>query len=158
MVGEASAATRARFRALEHALYGETRTFILGRRANADADGVGVDGDKVLVTAGPWLADLAAQVHPSCPIVLAVAIAAPPRPAWNRMPIVLDDVASRGRGFYAVPPVAGLPLKIGDHAVSRTDHPDRGRAPAADECARILDLARRRHGGALRLLHARGCF
>jgi len=129
-----------------------------------DADGRRVAGDKVLVTAGPWLAqlmpELAGHARPSRQIALDVEMDAAARAAWAGMPMVLDGVAARGSGFYAVPPVAGLALKIGDHAFSLTGHPDRDRHPSADERARILELARRslRHGADLRLLDARSCF
>jgi glycine/D-amino acid oxidase-like deaminating enzyme len=127
-------------------------------------DGARTEGDRVLVTAGPWLADLMADLaghaRPSRQIALDVEMEPAARAAWDGMPMVLDGVASRGSGFYAVPPVGGLALKIGDHSFSLAGHPDHDRLPSADERARILDLARRglRHGGDLRVLDARSCF
>ncbi len=129
-----------------------------------DAAGSGIAGDRVLVTAGPWLADLmpalAEHARPSRQIALDVELEPAAQAAWNGMPMVLDGVASRGSGFYAVPPVGGLALKIGDHSFSLAGHPDRDRPPSSDERARILALARRRlrHDGDLRLLEARSCF
>jgi glycine/D-amino acid oxidase-like deaminating enzyme len=129
-----------------------------------DGDGAALAADRVLVTAGPWLAelmpDLAEYARPSRQIALDVEMAPVARAAWDGMPMVLDGIASRGSGFYAVPPVAGLALKIGDHSLSLAGHPDRDRTPAADERVRILELARRglRHGGDLRVVHARSCF
>ena len=40
----------------------------------------------------------------------------------------LLDLAAEG-GFYLVPPVAGTPIKIGDHSFSRQGHPDDDRTP-----------------------------
>ena len=127
-------------------------------------DGTAVAGDRVLVTAGPWLAelvpDLAAVARPSRQIALDVDLDAATRAAWAGMPMVLDGVASTGSGFYAVPPVAGLAMKIGDHRFSLDGHPDADRVPSGQERARILDLARAalRDGGGLRVLDARSCF
>ncbi len=129
-----------------------------------DETGAVVAGDRVLVTAGPWLAELvpalAPYARPSRQIALDVEMDEAAQAAWAGMPMVLDGVAAGGSGFYAVPPVAGLPPKIGDHRFSLEGHPDRERSPAADERTRILDLARGRlrHGGDLRVLDARSCF
>jgi len=129
-----------------------------------DASGATIAGDLVLVTAGPWTADLLPELapvaRPSRQIALDVATDTALRDAWAGMPMVLDGVASAGSGFYAVPPVAGLALKIGDHRFSGAGHPDMERAPSADECRRILDLARHRLRDAahFRVADARSCF
>jgi glycine/D-amino acid oxidase-like deaminating enzyme len=73
---------------------------------------------------------------------------------------MLLDLAEAG-GFYIVPPVAGTPLKIGDHSFSREGDPDE---PSRDadprEVERILALARRRIPGLDGFAHlgAANCF
>jgi glycine/D-amino acid oxidase-like deaminating enzyme len=79
---------------------------------------------------------------------VVVRLMPPPEvlPVWERAPMLLD-LAEAG-GFYLVPPVAGTPLKIGDHSFSRLgdpDEPDREADPR--EVERILALARRRIPG-----------
>jgi peptidoglycan/xylan/chitin deacetylase (PgdA/CDA1 family) len=56
---------------------------------------------------------------------------------------MLLDLAEDG-GFYAVPPVAGTPLKIGDHRFAPTADPDGPREASDAERDAILDLARHR--------------
>ncbi len=109
-------------------------------------EGTTLAGDTLVVAAGPWgprlLPGLAGRVRPTRQIV--VRLAAPPglAEAWARAPMLLD-LAEDG-GFYAVPPVAGTPLKIGDHRFAPTADPDGPRAATSTEIAAILDLARHR--------------
>jgi glycine/D-amino acid oxidase-like deaminating enzyme len=64
-------------------------------------------------------------------------------------------------GFYAVPPVAGTPLKIGDHRFSLTGDPEAdAREATAAEREGVLEFARRRLRGlaGYRVLGARACY
>ena len=104
--------------------------------------------------------DLADRAVPSRQLVVDVETDAARQAAWSRMPMVLDGVAAAGSGFYAVPPVAGLAIKTGDHGFSGTGHPDRERADGEAEPARILGLFGDgvRDGAAYRAREARTCF
>jgi sarcosine oxidase subunit beta len=110
------------------------------------ADGATRTADVLIVAAGPWttrlLPPLAARVRATRQIL--VRLEPPPEhaAAWARAPMLLD-LAEDG-GFYAVPPVAGTPLKIGDHTFAETTDPDGPRAATPAETAEILDLARHR--------------
>jgi sarcosine oxidase subunit beta len=110
-------------------------------------DGTRLSADALVVAAGPWapllLPGLARRVTPSAQVVVRLA---PADPAWARMPMILDLSASGG--FYLVPPVAGTPLKIGDHSFSLRGDPDASdRTPDGREVERILDLATHRIRG-----------
>lgn len=132
------------------------------RAALTLADGTHLAGDMLVVAAGPWaprfLPALASRVRPTRQIV--VRLAPPPdlAEAWTRAPMLLD-LAEDG-GFYAVPPVAGTPLKIGDHRFAPTADPDGPRAATAAETAAILDLARHRIRDldSYRILSAAACW
>lgn len=119
--------------------------------------------DILVVAAGPWaprlLPTLARRVVASRQVVVRLMPPADALPAWERAPMVLE-LGELG-GFYLVPPVAGTPLKIGDHSFSRQgdpDEPTRDADPA--EVARILDLARKRVPGLDGFTHlgAANCF
>ena len=109
-------------------------------------DGAWRAADLLVVAAGPWaprlVPDLAARVRPTRQVV--VRLAPPPALAegWSRAPMLLD-LAEDG-GFYAVPPVAGTPLKIGDHRFAPTADPDGPREVTPAEADAILALARHR--------------
>lgn len=111
-------------------------------------DGTALTADAMVVAAGPWAPRLLPMlpVTPSAQVVVRLH---PADPAWARMPMLLD--LSAAGGFYMVPPVAGTPLKIGDHSFSLSGDPDAAdRTPDPREVERILSLASRR----LRGLHA----
>jgi sarcosine oxidase subunit beta len=120
--------------------------------------------DLLVLAAGPWgpkLAGtgLAARVVPSRQIL--VRLEAPPefRAAWEAAPMLLD-LAEDG-GFYAVPPVGGTALKIGDHRFSRQG--DAGADPRAatpSEIEEILAFARPRliNAAGYRVLGAQACY
>ncbi len=118
--------------------------------------------DLLVVAAGPWaprlVPGLAGRVRPTRQII--VRLAPPPEFAegWANAPMLLD-LAEDG-GFYAVPPVAGTPLKIGDHRFAPTSDPDAPREASAEEAQAILDLARRRIRdlGRYRILSAAACY
>ncbi|NKC32752.1 FAD-dependent oxidoreductase [Falsiroseomonas selenitidurans] len=115
------------------------------------AEGDRLSADLLVVAAGPWaprlLPALAPQVRPTRQIL--VRLAPPPdyRAGWQAAPMLLD-LAEDG-GFYAVPPVAGTPLKIGDHRFAPAGDPEDPRQATAAEAEEILAFARPR----LRDLH-----
>lgn len=125
-------------------------------------DGRQLGADLLVVAAGPWgprlLPALSARVRPTRQIVVRLEPPAALREAWTRAPMLLD-LAEDG-GFYAVPPVAGTPLKIGDHRFAPTSDPDGPRAATEAEAAAILDLARHRIRGleSYRILSAAACW
>ena len=103
--------------------------------------------DVLVVAAGPWapklLPGIAARVVASRQVVVRLAPPQDQRAAWESGPMLLDRLDESG--FYLVPPVAGTPLKIGDHTFSRQGDPDEpSRAADPAEVARILGHARRR--------------
>lgn len=109
-------------------------------------DGSRQAADLLVIAAGPWgprlLPGLSQRVRPTRQIIVRLAPPARVADAWARAPMLLD-LAEDG-GFYAVPPVAGTPLKIGDHRFAPTTDPDGPRAATDAEATAILDLARHR--------------
>jgi glycine/D-amino acid oxidase-like deaminating enzyme len=126
------------------------------------ADGATIAGDQLVVAAGPWMARLVPQLGARLtPSRQVLAYATPPTAQadhWQHCPMVLENTDSVG--FYAVPPVAGTPLKIGDHHFTRAGDPDREREPSTDELAAVLALSRQRFvdGAGYRLAGGRTCF
>jgi sarcosine oxidase subunit beta len=110
------------------------------------ADGSVREADLLVLAAGPWgprlVPGLAARVRPTRQVVVRLAPPAELEAAWTRAPMLLD-LAEDG-GFYAVPPVAGTPLKIGDHRFAPTHDPDGPREVTPAEADAILGLARHR--------------
>ncbi|HEY8611198.1 MAG TPA: FAD-dependent oxidoreductase [Roseomonas sp.] len=126
------------------------------------SDGRVLEGDHLVIAAGPWaprlLPGLAARVTPSRQILVYLDPPEQHREAWTRAPMVLD--LSEAGGFYAVPPVAGTGLKIGDHRFSCEGDADDPRPATAEERDAILALAlpRLRHAEAYRVVEARACY
>ncbi len=128
------------------------------------ADGSTRSADLLIVAAGPWAprllpAALAPRVVASRQII--VRLEPPPRhrPAWATAPMLLD-LAGDG-GFYAVPPVEGTPLKIGDHRFSRSGDPatdPRDATPAEVEEILAYARPRLRDMGDYRIIGARACY
>ena len=128
------------------------------------ADGSERAADLLVVAAGPWAprllpAAIAPRVVASRQVI--VMLEPPPRhrEGWVKGPMLLD-LAEEG-GFYAVPPVAGTPLKIGDHRFSRSGDAEadpREATPA--EAEEILAFARPRLRDAAdyRVVGARACY
>ncbi|MFC7551184.1 FAD-dependent oxidoreductase [Pseudoroseomonas wenyumeiae] len=121
------------------------------------------EADLLVVAAGPWaprlLPGLAGRVVASRQIVVYLEPPAAHRALWDRAPMLLD--LSEEGGFYAVPPVAGTPLKIGDHRFSRQGDAEADpREASAAEAEAILALARPRlaEAGGYRVLAARACY
>jgi len=143
-------------------------TFESGRAASVDpqhgritlTNGAVREGATLIVAAGPWGPRLlpALPVAPSRQIV--VYLRPPPRytDAWAAAPMLLD-LAAEG-GFYAVPPVAGTPLKLSDHRFGVTGDPDDPHGPTIAETEAVLALAwaRLRDLADYRVLGARACY
>jgi glycine/D-amino acid oxidase-like deaminating enzyme len=74
--------------------------------------------------------------------------------------MVVDQLEFAKGGFYAVPPVGGTELKIGDHGFSLRGEPDREREPTGEDIAAALAVARTRLAdfARYRVLGARTCF
>ncbi|MCQ4158895.1 FAD-dependent oxidoreductase [Roseomonas sp. GC11] len=125
-------------------------------------DGTTLGADLLVIAAGPWaprfLPALEGRVTASRQIVVYLEAPAAQRAAWAAAPMLLD--LSAAGGFYAVPPVAGTALKIGDHRFSLHGDPDGPREATPEEAEAILALAWPRLRGAdgYRVLGARACF
>jgi len=106
------------------------------------AAGEELRADHVIVAAGPWsarlLPDLAARVKPSRQVLALVDPPADLAGTWASAPMILDVGTA---GFYAVPPVAGTQLKIGDHSFSLQGDPDRDREAREAEVRAVYDCA-----------------
>jgi glycine/D-amino acid oxidase-like deaminating enzyme len=116
-------------------------------RATVTLEGGAIrSADVLVVAAGPWiprlLPEVGKRVVASRQVVVRLEA---PSADWSTAPMLLD-LAAEG-GFYLVPPVAGTPIKIGDHSFSRQGHPDDDRTPDPREVERILGLARKRIPG-----------
>lgn len=107
------------------------------------ADGRRIDADVIVVAAGPWatrlVPGLADRVTPSRQIVAYVEPPAEMRPLWATSPMVLKIGADSG--FYAVPPVPGTGLKIGDHRFTLEGDPAAPRNLRAGEAETLLAAA-----------------
>lgn len=117
--------------------------------------------DLLVIAAGPWaprlLPGLAGRVTPSRQVLIYLDPPPAPRAAWERAPMLLDLAT----GFYAVPPVAGTPLKLGDHRFSLSGDAEADpRDATPEEAEAILALASRRLRDleGYRLLGARACY
>jgi len=116
--------------------------------------------DLLVVAAGPWaprlLPDLAPRVTPSRQVVVYVEPPAEFVAAWASAPMLLD----LARGFYAVPPVAGTGLKVGDHTFSLEGDPDGDRTPRSGEVGAILERCSGRLAdfSRYRVVESRVCF
>jgi glycine/D-amino acid oxidase-like deaminating enzyme len=95
------------------------------------ADGMVLEGDIVVVAAGPWtsrlLPQLADRARPSLQVSLPMTAPQRLQPAWAGTPMLLD--IDPDTGFYLVPPTPGSAMKAGDHRFSMTGDPDGPRLP-----------------------------
>lgn len=125
-------------------------------------DGGISEAELLVVAAGPWtpklVPGLAGRVTPSRQVVSYLVPPAGYGEAWARAPMIL--AIGLKAGFYAVPPVAGLGLKVGDHRFSLQGDPDRERTAGGAEAAAIADQASGwfRDFAAYRLSEAKTCF
>ena len=103
---------------------------------------------------------MAARITPSRQVAAYLQPPAELLEAWCRAPAVLDQVEAAKGGFYAVPPVDGTALKIGDHGFSLRGQPDLEREPTGEDLATALTVARTRLVGfeRYRVQGARTCF
>jgi len=105
------------------------------------ANGAVIGADLVIVGAGPWIGrlvpDFLGRAVPSRQVAVYLDPPAELAPVWKSAPLVIDIDTSRG--FYAVPPVAGTGLKLGDHRFSRLGDPDDDRVPTESEIIAALD-------------------
>jgi glycine/D-amino acid oxidase-like deaminating enzyme len=104
------------------------------RAAVRTAAGRSDRADALVVAAGPWsprlLPALTGRVTPSRQVALHLEPPAKALAEWRAAPMVLDQIEAARGGFYAVPPVAGTRLKVGDHAFSLRGQPDLERVRA----------------------------
>jgi glycine/D-amino acid oxidase-like deaminating enzyme len=126
------------------------------------ANGHRYDGDQLIVASGPWteklLPALNGQLTPSRQVVAYLRPPSAWEKAWQSAPMLLDiDPAT---GFYAVPPVPGTGLKVGDHRFSLSGDPDADRAGAEAEALALVDGMRPylTDGAAYILEQAKVCF
>jgi glycine/D-amino acid oxidase-like deaminating enzyme len=121
-------------------------------------------GDALVIAAGPWSLDLLpglrGRVTPSRQIALYLEPPHETLPAWRSAPMILDQIEAARGGFYAVPPIDGTRLKVGDHGFSLRGHPDRERSPCEADRAQALAVAKSRMVGfeRYRVLDAKTCF
>ena len=137
----------ARWLAGQGVVFETARVVSVDGRALRLTDGATRAGDALVVAAGPWaprlLPGLAGRVRASRQIILRLAPPPDLAAAWETAPMLLDLAA--GAGFYLVPPVAGTPIKLGDHSFSLAGDAEADpRDATAAEAAAILDLARHR--------------
>jgi glycine/D-amino acid oxidase-like deaminating enzyme len=131
-----------------------------GRIALAD-DRI-VEADMVVVAAGPWaprlLPELASRVTPSRQVVAYIAPPPAYRDAWANSPMVLK--IGTDSGFYAVPPVPGTGLKVGDHRFSLEGDPSAPRVLREGEAEALLAFCRDNLADfdQYRLTHGKVCF
>ena len=132
------------------------------RASVALEEGGRLSADLLVLAGGPWaprlVPGLDARVVPSRQIVVYLQPPATQLAAWQAAPMVLD-LAEDG-GFYAVPPVAGTGLKIGDHRFSRRGDAYDPREASAAEVEEILSLARPRlrEAAGYRITSAKACY
>lgn len=123
-------------------------------------DGTSIAGDRLVIAAGPWtmrlVPALAGRIVPSRQVLAYATPPAAQAAAWAATPMLLENTDNVG--FYAVPPVAGTPLKIGDHSFTRRGDPDHGREPDTAELAEVLARARLRFADTYQLAGGRTCF
>lgn len=140
----------------------EVREIDAERGAAVLADGSRVEGDVVIVAAGPWsgrlLAPLAGRVRPSRQVVVYVDPPAELGANWQVAPMLLEIGADHG--FYAVPPRAGLGLKVGDHRFTLAGDPDEPRVARGEDVERVLASCRPRLRGfsRYRISESKVCF
>jgi glycine/D-amino acid oxidase-like deaminating enzyme len=126
------------------------------------ATGAVIEADAVVVAAGAWVdrlvPRLAQRVTPSRQVVAYVAPPASSAALWTIAPAIAE--LGGATGFYAVPPVAGTRLKIGDHRFSLSGDPDDDRKARPGEADGALAAAGRRIRDfeRYRIVEARACY
>ena len=134
------------------------------RLAVRTADGRTDRADALLVAAGPWtprlLPALRGRITPSRQVALYLEPPADLLAAWRSAPAVLDQFEAARGGFYAVPPVDGTRLKVGDHIFTLRGEPDAEREPTETDRTQTMMVAQSRLVGfeRYRAVAARTCF
>jgi glycine/D-amino acid oxidase-like deaminating enzyme len=134
------------------------------RLAVRTADGRTDAGDALVIAAGPWtprlLPALRGRVTPSRQVALYLEPPPDLLTAWRSAPAVLDQFGPARGGFYAVPPVDGTRLKVGDHVFTLRGEPDAEREPTEADRTQTMTVARSRLVGfeRYRAVAARTCF
>ena len=128
------------------------------------ADGRTDGADALVVAAGPWtprlLPALRGRITPSRQVALYLEPPPDLLAFWRAAPAVLDQVEAARGGCYAVPPVGGTRLKMGDHAFSLRGQPDLEREPTEADLDQALASVRARlvEPERYRVVGARTCF
>ena len=126
------------------------------------ANGAALTADAVLVAAGPWIDRLVPALRgaavPSRQAVVYVQAPRAYKAAWASAPVLSDTRG--GTIFFALPPVAGTELKVGDHHFSREGNADDPREARQAEVEAVMRLAgeRLRDGAAYRVTRPTSCF
>ena len=134
------------------------------RASICTADGRSDAADALVVAAGPWaprlLPSLRGRVTPSRQVLAYVEPPAEHMAVWRLAPAVIDQLEAARGGFYAVPPVDGTALKVGDHGFSLRGDPDREREATDEDADAVLAGIRHRlkDFGRYRLIEAKTCF
>jgi glycine/D-amino acid oxidase-like deaminating enzyme len=134
------------------------------RLAVRTTDGRTDTGDALVIAAGPWtprlLPALRGRVTPSRQVALYLEPPPDLLAAWRSAPAVLDQFGPARGGFYAVPPVGGTRLKVGDHVFTLRGEPDAEREPTEADRAQTMMVARSRlvDFERYRAVAARTCF
>jgi len=109
-------------------------------------DGRMLRGDRLILAMGAWLPDLhlrpAPRTTPSRQVCVMLKPSEESSALWSAMPMLIN--LDEADGFYAVPPVSGTPLKVGDHRFSMSGHPDDPRETLEHEVDAILRRLRGR--------------
>jgi glycine/D-amino acid oxidase-like deaminating enzyme len=127
-------------------------------------DGRCISGDVLIVAAGPWaprlLPSLSGRVVPSRQVAVYLEPPAEHAALWRTAPSLLDQFEAAKGGFYAIPPVGGADLKMGDHGFSMQGDPHRKRDATAGDVEAALATARARIAGfeRYRVGRAKTCF
>ena len=120
--------------------------------------------DALVIAAGPWtprlLPALRGRITPSRQVALYLEPPADALSAWRAAPAVLDQVEAAHGGCYAIPPVGGTRLKMGDHGFTLRGQPDLEREPTETDLAQALASVRTRlvDFERYRVVQARTCF
>jgi sarcosine oxidase/sarcosine oxidase subunit beta len=126
------------------------------------ANGQRHNADMVIVAGGAWAERLVPSLRPAVvPSRQAILYLAPPADlaaAWSCAPVMID--AAAGGGLYALPPLRGTRLKIGDHSFSRRGDPDDDRYATDQDLEPLLPAARNalRDFDSYTVLERRACF
>ncbi|MGH6913748.1 MAG: FAD-dependent oxidoreductase, partial [Geminicoccales bacterium] len=148
------------------ALHANTRVSEIdpARAAIRTTDGQIDAADALVVAAGPWaprlVASLRGRVTPSRQVLAYVEPPAEHLPVWRSAPTVVDQLEAARGGFYAVPPVDGTGLKMGDHGFSLRGQPDDEREATDQDAEAALAMARIRLKDfeRYRIVEVRTCF